>query len=747
MDDTPLTSGTLPGIAAGPILRRVTRTHASVWLALTRPDTVTLHLRLAGQPGTEFAAGSATPTRVGVNLWLAVVTGTAPGGAFAAGGLYEYRLSSPGWPDPMWSDCAIGTALPAFPAPPATVADLVVLHTSCRKAHGNGRDGLAGAAAVIGERIAADVPQPRPHLLVLSGDQIYADDVPAPLVPRIRRIAADLVGVSDAEPFAPLPRIGGRQGPSEAHRLTSSAAADHLWLFGEFLAAYLLYWSVALWPAALPAWSEVVPATDLDPASGLDETAWTRQRDRTAVFRAGLPAVCKVLATVPSLMVLDDHEVTDDWNLDHPWADAVYADPGGSRVVTNGLLAYALCQHWGNVPDRFATAASPEASLLTAVAWTGASPDTPDLRRTLGVPAGPPAAPPSVLRDPAATDTVRYDVAWGPQDGWPVRVIALDERTVREFHRVDHPAARVSRAALEFVLPGPAGPATPLTLIVTPSPALGTHIVEHVVQPAASLLPDGAEFADFESWSATTPNHQELLRRAAAYGPVVFLGGDVHYGFTAALEYRRDTVTTRAAQVTSSAARNADTQTLLLHLLGDLFMRLGIERPRAFEVYSELTAGERARLASPPGTGTALPYDDLVDVLLGRVFRAGQESPAVLSQQVAQAYSLVPGQCSYVIEPVDDETLPPSGPLLNDITAAPSPAWTGWDPAKSYLMLKALRASDLHRIGRMYTGLPQVSLLEFGIAPLTLHHHLVAQVGEEAAATARHRTDTRVELT
>ncbi|MFI9588158.1 hypothetical protein ACIHCQ_41705 [Streptomyces sp. NPDC052236] len=675
------------------------------------------------------------------------MTGSAPGGGFAAGNLYEYRLTLPGWPEPAWADVAIGTALPAFPGPPAAVEDLVVLHTSCRKVHGHGRDGLASAAELIRGRITAGVAQPRPHLLLMSGDQIYADEVPAPLVPRIRRVASDLVGVADDAPFAPLPRIGGRQQPSEAHKLTSSAASDHLWLYGEFLAAYLLYWSDALWPTALPRWADVVPAVDLDPAAGLDEARWTELRDLVSTFRAGLPAVRRVLATVPSLMIFDDHEVTDDWNLDHPWASAVYADAGGSRVVSNGLLAYALCQHWGNVPDRFAVVGTPEAALLAAATWTGASPDSPALRHSLGMPPGPPTAPPSTLRDLTAADAVRYDVSLGPDDGWPVRVIALDERTAREFHRVDRPAARVSMAALALMLPGPAGAAAPLTVVVAPSPALGTHIVEHVVQPAAALLPGGSVYADFESWSAAVPNHQELLRRAAAYGPVVFLGGDVHYGFTSALEYTRGGVTTRAAQVTSSAARNADSKTMVLHLLGDLAMRLGIERVRDFAGYPGLGAAQRDRLLSPPPAGTSLPYDDLVDVLLGRVLRAGQEAPAVISREVADAYGLGPGEWRYVIEPVDDETLPLAGPLLTDLSAAPSPAWAGWDPAKSFLMLRALRASDLHRIGRVYTGLPQVSLLEFGTAPLTVHHHLVAQVGDEASGTTVHRTDTVVELT
>jgi|1186.fasta_scaffold223036_2 hypothetical protein len=82
MDTVPLDVSTLPGIIAGPILRRLTRTRVSLWVALTRPQQVTLHVRPAGDPGGEIEAGSATPVKVGTSLWIAVVTGGA--GARAA---------------------------------------------------------------------------------------------------------------------------------------------------------------------------------------------------------------------------------------------------------------------------------------------------------------------------------------------------------------------------------------------------------------------------------------------------------------------------------------------------------------------------------------------------------------------------------------------------------------------------------------------------------------------------------------
>ena len=299
-------------------------------------------------------------------------------------------------------------------------------------------------------------------------------------------------------------------------------------------------------------------------------------------------------------------------------------------------------------------------------------------------------------------------------------------------------------AALALMLPvPPPGGGEAATFVVAPSPILGTHVVEHVLQPAVSLLPGGSVYADFESWPAAAANHQELLRLLAAYAPLVFLSGDVHYSVTAALTYLRGATTVKAAQITSSAAKNADTKTLVLHLLGDFAMKLGIERERRFAGFSALTAAQRAQLASPPPAGATLPYDDLADVLLGRVFRAGQETPAVLSGEVADAYGFGGGDWHYSVTPVDDERMPAPGALLTAMTGAPAP-WDGWDAAKSWSMVAGLRASDLHRMGRMYVGLPQISLIEFTTGPLTVVHHLICPVGDHLGDTGRHTCDTSV---
>ena len=52
-------------------------------------------------------------------------------------------------------------------------------------------------------------------------------------------------------------------------------------------------------------------------------------------------------------MIFDDHDITDDWNLNRAWEDASYGHPFSKRIIGNALTAYLLCQGWGNQPSIF----------------------------------------------------------------------------------------------------------------------------------------------------------------------------------------------------------------------------------------------------------------------------------------------------------------------------------------------------------------------------------------------------------
>jgi hypothetical protein len=731
----PIDPGALPVVLCGPIVRRVTRTRAHVWVALSTGDPV--QLTVFDAAGNATASPAVTPVRIGQALWVAVLSADGlTNGEFAAGSTYEYTIGSAAWPAdrrPNWADFALQSrSRPSFTGLPTNLAALRILHSSCRRPHANKRDALGLG---LDELESAN----RPHLLLLSGDQVYADDVATLAAARLRSIDSALVGVDDSPALGALPALAGRQAPSNAIGLTSELAKDHAWTLGEFYGLYLLAWSDALWPASpLPAFAGAAPG-ELD--AGLTQEAYDAELANLELFLAALPAVRRVLANTPTLMVFDDHEVTDDWNLDHDWLTAVYGNAAGRRVVANGLVAHLVFQHWGNDPDRFATAGTEERQALTAVTVGGAgpSPVTAALETRLGVPVVPAPVPAGGYDARDLQSGVRYDVHLGPADGFPARLVALDERTARHFPSDDAPSGRVAPAALDRQWPSPQGAeADTPTILVAPAPVLGLHVIEHVIQPLLGLTEGGAAAFDYESWSAWPPAFEHLLGRIDEWRRVVILSGDVHFGFTNTLRYESPPGTAepgRAVQFVASGAKHSVALTQVLHLLGDAATKLGVIRPRTFHGYAQLTDAQRDALAGVPA-GT-LVYDDAADVLLGRVLRDGHEQPAVFAADVAALYDLGTPDWRYAIEPIDDERLPAGGNLVAALNATP-PAWAGWDRASSIATVRGLRGSDLLRIGRVTVGLPQLAVLTFPAeAPLQARQELrIAQGEQEPGAVA-----------
>jgi hypothetical protein len=446
-------------------------------------------------------------------------------------------------------------------------------------------------------------------------------------------------------------------------------------------------------------------------------------------------------------MLLDDHEVTDDWNLNWKWLDGVYGNASGRRIIANAMLAFNLFQHWGNVPERYATPGTTENAILTAAVFPGPSSEAAQLalETQMGLPPEVPPEPPApddlppkplppVLRDRAAPGAIAYDFVVGPPEGYPVRIVFLDERTVREYFAPDSPAARIAMEALPLMVPAPTQPAPPATIVVAPSPLFGTHLIEHVLQPAAGIVAAGAQYTDFESWSQNPGNHQELLRRLSKIGPVVVFSGDVHYGAVGKASFTQSGVTTPFCQFVCSAAKNADGLTMTVQQLADLATLIGVERPRRFSVYQKnVNTDFLLALNTLPDLPASLPWDDIADIAFGRVRAAGAEDPVVISEEVAHAYGFGAPDWKFEFGPVDDQSMPADLALQTIINTAPTTT-PGWHPNDSFNMVKALRASDIHRLGRVMVGISQIALVQFTTGPLTVHQHLFCHVG--AAATS-----------
>jgi hypothetical protein len=387
----------IPLVLAGPILRQVTADAVTVWVALQQSVDVTLTVydKDRGTARRTMMQGVRETTGVGKNLHIVAVTARAQN-ALVEGKIYFYDLTFKSQTLNMeWTFAEAITrrdgtqdlsrltynpyALPSFALPPADLNKVRLVHGSCRKPHGGGKV-APDALAMLNTLIANDAGDPRdpylrPHQLFLTGDQIYADEVEEALLAALTDAGDTLLGWTVGPPsgsqvdFPELLPGEGTQPPTHASKLrpsmrtpamqkagfTSEDTRSHLMSLGEYFAMYLFVWSEELW-TTLPTLVELdrmlPPGTDHSRVVAAEITA---RRPAIDNFRSTLPDVRRALANIPTYMIFDDHEITDDWNMTREFCDAVYGNHNalGRRVIQNGLIAYALCQAWGNLPEQF----------------------------------------------------------------------------------------------------------------------------------------------------------------------------------------------------------------------------------------------------------------------------------------------------------------------------------------------------------------------------------------------------------
>ena len=245
-----------------------------------------------------------------------------------------------------------------------------IFHGSCRKPHFDSPDGLVQVDNVISE--SSNNAALRPSMLIMSGDQIYADDVAGPTLVAIHQVI-ELLGLYDEKwtgynsvnasdelfnhPFCYyqrdelLPKSTVKQSffrklfsINKQPVFTSDSAKNHLVTLAEVFAMYLLVWSPALWRLVNLNSNKVAPAF---------QEKYKTETKRIQSFVADLPQVSRALAHIPVYMIFDDHDITDDWNLTRGWEEDAYGNPFSKRIIGNTLIGYWLCQGWGNAPEKF----------------------------------------------------------------------------------------------------------------------------------------------------------------------------------------------------------------------------------------------------------------------------------------------------------------------------------------------------------------------------------------------------------
>jgi hypothetical protein len=572
----------LPLLLAGPIVRRATTEEVWFWFACSEEviscmPKVTAYDAQGQRDGRLNRGDGLYPleqaelrvARLGRSLWVVMVS-ARPSVPFPTDRFFGYDLAithraGTSSLTTTVSSLELGIAYKPFGLPTFRLArdHRRLAHGSCRRPGATGEDAFLVFDEWLASR-AADIAA-RPSALILTGDQIYADDVAFPLFKAVQRLAADVCGYVERVPrdnktpipvdqYAlwkppPLPPMfeGYRFKPPDMTRkglttggfspigFTTEDGEAHLLSFGEYAAMYLVVWNPQLCRPPYEVYDKSVP--------------------NLRGFADAVTAARRVLANTATYMVFDDHEITDDWNLDAEW-ERTTKNATARRILANGLAAYWAFQGWGNDPSRFGADFTGAITRHLESAADGLSP------RGLLAPIAPTAQ---------AFEDALFRRHWSFVAPTNPPALCIDTRTLRETRKGQTAilsGPRVWPFLSELRIRHQLTRGAPL-LIVLPTPLL-QHRSSLWAQDHEYDWPEDRCEGDFEWYGNNPAQRAELisfLRRDLDPPALVVFSGDVHHGSVIDGLYaqgasRNDiyagkgTWAMRVVQVTSSPIKN-----------------------------------------------------------------------------------------------------------------------------------------------------------------------------------------------
>ena len=325
------------------------------------------------------------------------------------------------------------------------------------------------------------------------------------------------------------------------------------------------------WPDALVLLGDQIYADELTPAT----RRWLRRRgDRvgkpngqvadyqeyTRLYAESWrdPLVRWLLATIPSSMIFDDHEMIDDWNTSAAWRRKIVGRPWWTGRVTGGLMSYWVYQHLGNLSLQ---------ELADNKIW----------QALLDLPEGDDAEP--LLREMAErADADPGSIRWSYVRHWgEARLLMVDSRAGRvldeqnrqmlddaEFDWVDAAMRRAVDEDVEHLIIG-----TSLPWLLPPA----IHHLErwnetlnqrHAGRPLGWVNEQLRRAADLEHWAAFGRSFERMGASVLAVArgehgrapaTTLVLSGDVHHAYAAEV-VRPDGLRARVHQLTVSPLHN-----------------------------------------------------------------------------------------------------------------------------------------------------------------------------------------------
>ncbi|MBD2495228.1 PhoD-like phosphatase [Nostoc sp. FACHB-280] len=592
----------LPLILAGPMLQHTESTSVTVWIALKQSCLVELKIYETTNQGATLGnclfTGERATVALGEYLHVVAVTAECQDGNYLLGDrIYAYTLQFICGTERRTLSQALSSEnfaadsisyfdhqQPTFVLPPSRLQDLKIVHASCRKPHGHGLDALPILDGLIAT--TANQAQRRPQQLFLTGDQIYGDDVADPSLWVATHLGDILLGWEEKLPVSPisctpkeLPTRQRAEVATEQAGFTAglhnkySKVNSHLLSLGEYYAAYILTWSPVCWPRKFPQGKQVT-----SDRQGIKN--WNREVKDLQQFIYTLGKVRRALANIPTYTIFDDHDVSDDWNLNQAWCLRVLGKPLGRRAVQNALLAYSVFQAWGNTPEQFTFGQSGEKLLAAAEIWSASHGTDSYADQAIALYLGLPDTDSLTGLPTFAQDHSTLVLARHPQSlNWhytirsPIHeVIVLDTRTWRGYPADAKPIAPprlLSPQAVKQQLLTPLQAKTniPATFVIAPTNVFGLKVIDWVHH--WHLKNDKVFSTDVgDAWNIHTEALAQFLTTLFAQRQqVIVLSGDIHYSSAVRLSHQDidSQFLSVLVQLTCSALKNEEFLTRLIH--------------------------------------------------------------------------------------------------------------------------------------------------------------------------------------
>ena len=268
----------------------------------------------------------------------------------------------------------------------------------------------------------------------------------------------------------------------------------------------------------------------------------------------GDPVIRWLLSTIPTAMVLDDHDMADDWNISGSWKEEMNRRQWWRGRLVGGLMSYWIYQHIGNLApdelerheeyDAVRRAGDGGAALREFVEWV---------------------------------DSNGEGKVWSfKRDLGRTRLVVVDDRTGRRFEKGHR--SILDDHEWDWVMNACRGDFDHL-LFATTDPVLlapGLHYAEAWNEAVCDGAWGGWAAArgeklrralDFDHWAAFHASFEKLERLLRELGrgergrppaSIVLLSGDVHHAYLAEVGFRRDAeVHSAVYQAVCSPFRNA----------------------------------------------------------------------------------------------------------------------------------------------------------------------------------------------